>query len=308
MEKNMWKSFTCGVACQARSLSFAALAVCAAFLFTDCSDKKEVSIPVVPIETKRDTVDVEIEMVLIPAGTFRMGNITGYPEGSFREKPVHDVTITRAFLMGVTEVTQAQYEAVTWSNPSYFKGPDLPVAGVYWHEAVRFCNELSRRHGFDTCYTRVDYEYVCDFNANGYRLPTEAEWEYACRAGTETDFYTGNLTQPDHFSLDSALDRAAWYAANSGYKSHPVALKEPNAFGLYDMHGNVTEWCWDYYGRAYYTADPVVDPRGPAASRERVFRGGSWAGKPYTLRSSYRFSPTPADRNPNMGFRVVRTY
>ncbi len=248
------------------------------------------------------------DMALIPAGTFRMGNITAYPEGSAYETPVHEVTISRAFLMGITEVTQAEYDAVMWSNPSYFKGLDLPVEGLYWFEAVSFCNELSRRQGLDTCYSGSGTNIVCDFTANGYRLPTEAEWEYACRAGTETDFYTGNETHSGSSPLDPALDRVGWYSGNSGMSTHPVGEKEPNAFGLYDMHGNVSEWCWDWFGRSYYTSDPVVDPIGPGMAPSKVFRGGSSADKPYELRSSYRYSPSPAQRNSNMGFRVVRTY
>jgi formylglycine-generating enzyme len=178
--------------------------------------------------------------------------------------------------MARTEVTQEQYEAVMGSNPSNFKGPDLPVERVTWYEAVEYCNELSRQEGLDPCYSGSGASMLCDFTANGYRLPTEAEWEYACRAGTETDFHTGNMTHSGSSPLDPALDRAGWYFGNSGSTTHPVGEKEPNAFGLYDMHGNVWEWCWDWYASDYYASSPAEDPRGPASGSDRVVRGGSW--------------------------------
>jgi len=248
------------------------------------------------------------DMALIPAGTFRMGNITDHPTGDVGEKPVREVTITRPFLMARTEVTQEQYEAVMGSNPSDFKGPDLPVERVSWYGAVEFCNELSRQEGLDPCYSGSGTSIVCDFTANGYRLPTEAEWEYACRAGTETDFYTGNMTHSDHSPLDPALDRAGWYSGNSGSRTHPVGEKEANAFGLYDMHGNVFEWCWDWFGSGYYATSPAEDPRGPASGLFRVLRGGSWYFNARGCRSAFRLSDGPDFRNGRYGFRLVRTY
>jgi len=248
------------------------------------------------------------DMALIPAGTFRMGNITDHPDGFERERPVHEVTITRPFLMARTPVTQEQYEAVMGSNPSRFKGPDLPVERVTWYEAVEFCNEISRRKGLDPCYSGSGTSIVCDFTANGYRLPTEAEWEYACRAGTETDFYTGNMTHSGSSPLDPALGRAGWYGGNSGSTTHPVGEKEANAFGLNDMHGNVLEWCWDWYGSDYYAYSPAEDPRGPATGTRRVLRGGCWFDIARYCRSANRFSYYPDYRYYFYGFRLVRTY
>ncbi len=248
------------------------------------------------------------EMALIPAGTFRMGNVTDHLAGDSDEKPVHEVTITRPFLMSRTEVTQAQYEAVIGSNPSSRKGPDLPVEQVTWYDAVEFCNELSRREGLDPCYSGSGASIVCDFTANGYRLPTEAEWEYACRAGTETDFHTGNMTYSGASPLDPALDRAGWYAGNSGSRTHPIGEKEPNAFGLYDMHGNVWEWCWDWLAVNYYASSPADDPRGPASGIDRIFRGGAWNDIARVCRSADRVSIYPGSRDAYGGFRVVRTY
>jgi len=247
-------------------------------------------------------------MALIPAGTFRMGNITNHPDGWDNEKPVQEVTITRPFLMSRTEVTQEQYEAVMGSNPSWFKGADRPVERVNWYEAVEFCNELSRQEGLDPCYSGIGTSIVCDFTANGYRLPTEAEWEYACRAGTETDFYTGNMSHSGVSPLDPALDRAGWYGGNSGSTTHPVGEKKPNAFGLYDMHGNVWEWCWDRWDNNYYASSPAEDPRGPASGSFRVLRGGGWFSIARSCRSAYRSYNNPYFRNYYNGVRLVRTY
>ncbi|MBR9976778.1 MAG: formylglycine-generating enzyme family protein [Bacteroidetes bacterium] len=276
--------------------------ICAILMLATCSDNEDDS-PVTPNGNGHD-YDTTM-MALIPAGGFRMGDITS--KGYFDEKPVHDVSITRPFLMARTEVTQEQYEAVIGGNPSQFKDADLPVERVTWYEAVEFCNELSRQEGLDPCYSGSGSSIVCDFTANGYRLPTEAEWEYACRAGTETDFYTGNMTSPT--GVDPALDRAGWYYENSGSSTHPVGEKEHNAFGLYDMHGNVMEWCWDWYGNDYYASSPAEDPRGPTTGNYRVVRGGSWYDDARSCRSAYRIHRNPGHRVYGLlGFRVVRTY
>jgi formylglycine-generating enzyme len=250
----------------------------------------------------------EYPMEFIPAGTFRMGNITDHPDGLDREKPVHEVTITRAFMMSRTQVTMKQYRVVMGYNPSHFGGPDLPVEQVSWFEAVEFCNRLSLLVGLNPCYSGSGESIQCDFTANGYRLPTEAEWEYACRAGTETDFHTGNMTHSGSSPLDPALDRAGWYGGNSEGSTHPVALKEANDFYLYDMHGNVREWCWDWYSGNYYASSPAEDPRGPASGINRVLRGGSWYDFASYCRSADRDVAPPGRRgNDSVGFRLVRT-
>ena len=170
-----------------------------------------------------------------------------------------------------------------------------------------FCNELSRREGLSHCYSGNGLNIVCNFAAKGYRLPTEAEWEYACRAGTETDFQTGNMTHSGSTPLDPALDRAGWYDGNSGSSPVPVGEKKANAFGLYDMHGNVNEWCWDWSG-GHYPSRPVNDPRGPTSGTFRIQRGGSWYDIARDCRSASRDSSDPSARHNYGGFRVVRTY
>ena len=179
---------------------------------------------------------------LIPAGKFLMGSDTGAED----ERPVHEVRITKPFYLGVTEVTQEQWEKVTdLSSPYVIGSTDLPMDMMTWHEAVTFCKELSKS---DSTYD--------------YRLPTEAEWEFACRAGT-----TG-----DHYGI---IDGIAWYQKNGRTTIHPVAQKEPNAFGLHDMSGNVLEWCQDWYAPDYYQNSPAGDPSGPENGRFRVMRGGA---------------------------------
>ncbi len=208
---------------------------------------------------------IGMEFVKIPAGSFMMGDNS--------EKPIHKVTISRDFYMGKTEVTQAQWKALMGNNPSHFKGDNLPVETVSWDDAQEFIKKL---------------------NAKGegtYRLPTESEWEYAARAGTTGD-YAGNL------------DSMAWYGANSGNKTHEVGTKQANAFGLYDMHGNVWEWCQDWYGE--YSSSAQTDPTGASSGSFRVSRGGSWLNYGGLLRSANRNSYTPSDRYFNLGFRLVR--
>jgi formylglycine-generating enzyme required for sulfatase activity len=217
------------------------------------------------------------EYVKIPPGAFMMGCSPGdsacYPE----EKPSHRVVITRPFEMGKCQVTQAQYEAVMGSNPSYFPGPDRPVEGVRWDDAQKFCEALNNQNdGFR------------------YRLPTEAEWEYAARAGTTSSQY-------------GPLDEVAWYIKNSDGQTHPVGQKKPNQFGLYDTLGNVWEWVQDHYGLDYYTHSPESDPTGPATGEFRVARGGSWRGIARGFaRVSSRYIIRGGVRSIVIGFRCVR--
>jgi formylglycine-generating enzyme required for sulfatase activity len=230
--------------------------------------------------SKTWTNSIGMEFVLIPAGTFMMGSPDSDPDALDREKPAHQVTQSQAFYLGKYPVTQAQWEAVMGANPSAFKGADRPVENVSWDDVQAFMQKLNEREGVDH-----------------YRLPTEAQWEYACRAGSSTRYYFGD---------DAArLDDYAWYEENSDHQTHPVGQKHPNAWGLYDMHGNVWEWVQDWYGG--YTANPVTDPIGPTTGAvRRVVRGGSWLVTARFARSAYRLGrPPPGGRVGRLGFRCL---
>ena len=214
----------------------------------------------------------------------------------------HRVTLTRDFYMSAYEVTQGQYEAVTGANPSHFTGNDnRPVEMVTWFDAIHFANALSKREGFASCYDDTGAviggaggdPYGCE----GYRLPTEAEWEYAARAGSTTKYSFGNDA--------SQLGDYAWFYENLGRTTHAVGQKKLNAWGLYDMHGNVWEWVQDWYSSV--SGRSSVDPSGPASGSYRVIRGGSWISSAVHARSAIRSYSVPVVRNFDRGFRLVRT-
>ena len=242
-------------------------------------------------------------LVLIPAGPFSLGN-TGSYEGEYDEKPPVTIIISKPFYISKYEITQQQYKAVMGNNPSEFKGDNLPVEQVSWYDALNFCNALSQSEGLTPCYTMNGTKVTCDFEANGYRLPTEAEWEYAAKAGTKTDFYSGKLTYSGNSPIDPNLDKIAWYSANSSNATHPVGQKAPNAFGLYDMSGNVWEWCWDRY--AEYPSKETKDYQGPEIGTYRVYRGGGWRNLAWYCRSTNRDRNYLDDKNNSLGFRVVK--
>ena len=225
--------------------------------------------------------DLKLELNWIPPGSFVMGSPAELAKNK-AETPQFQVTITQGFWLGRTEVTQAQYEAVIKENPSTFKdgGPDAPVERVSWIDAMAFCEKLNER------------EASAGRLPDGFRytLPTEAQWEYACRAGT-TDEYPG----------DPAI--MAWYDGNSGGKTHTVATKQPNAWGLYDMSGNVLEWCLDWYGE--YPRGPAIDPAGPRTGYYRMARGGSCRAEMHVGRSASRAGGSPGRLDYTIGFRVA---
>jgi formylglycine-generating enzyme required for sulfatase activity len=259
----------------------------------------------VPPGLKTITNTVGMKLVLVPEGEFLMGSPASDGDATDTQMPQHRVRLTRPFFLGATEVTQGQYLAVTGANPSRFNGSeDLPVENVSWFDAVNYCNALSRKEGLTPFY-RVQGETVevPDWNATGYRLPTEAEWEYACRAASTTLYSFGD---------DAAgLGAFAWYAGNSRTGNvrlpQPVGQKRPNAWGLYDMHGNVEEWCWDGYEADYYIKPPPAsDPLGPSQTASRVNRGGCWRLTPQRCRSAFRVGQAPGNRSAVLGFRVAR--
>jgi formylglycine-generating enzyme required for sulfatase activity len=221
------------------------------------------------------TNSIGMKFVMIPAGEFQMGaNLYEH------EKPVHNVKITKPFYMQAAEVTQKQWAAVMGNNPSNFRGDDLPVEQVSWNDAQEFIKKLNEKE-----------------RKKAYRLPTEAEWEYACRAGSKGKFCFGDN--------EGTLGEYAWYNANFECKTYPVGQKKPNAWGLFDMHGNVWEWCQDLYGSDYYSNSPFEDPQGPKIGGCRVLRGGCWDTQ-YAdhCRSATRLMNEPDYRAGNYGFRL----
>jgi formylglycine-generating enzyme required for sulfatase activity len=218
-----------------------------------------------------------VDMIWAPSGEFMMGD-----NGLEDATPARAVKIT-GFYMDAFEVSQAAYEALMGNNPAKYKNPDHPVEQLGWFGALKYCNMRSLKEGLTPCY---DLENLsCDFSANGYRLPTEAEWEYACRAGSDTDYSFG--------SRASDLLGAGWFEGNARNTTQAVGQKKANPWGLYDMHGNVQEWCNDTYSETYYAEAPGQDPCNFIAGDERVLRGGSWADDEESCRSAARYSEAP---------------
>jgi formylglycine-generating enzyme required for sulfatase activity len=239
---------------------------------------------------------IKLEMVLIPAGEFLMGSPDSDKQALDNEKPQHRLRITRPFYLGKYQVTQEEYQQVTGYNPSAFSATGqardrisrqdtkrFPVENVTWDEAVEFCHKLSN---------------LPEEKAAGrtYRLPSEAQWEYACRAGSMTKWCCGDD--------EASLVDYGWFDANSARTTHPVGEKKPNAWGLYDMHGNGWEWCQDWYDSGYYAHSPADDPMGPVTGSLRVFRGGGWIHEASCLRSAFRNFIEPGHRS-DLGLRVV---
>jgi formylglycine-generating enzyme required for sulfatase activity len=230
---------------------------------------------------KTYTNSIGMEFILIPSGSFTMGADKNFENANDDATPQHRVSINKPLYLGTYEVTQAQWAAVMGNNPSNYKGWSNPVEQVSWDDIQVFIQRLNQKEG----HTR-------------YRLPTEAEWEYAARAGTESTYSFGDDA--------GQLGRYAWYGENydSGF-THPVGQKQPNAWGLYDMHGNVWEWVQDWYGERYYSNSPGTDPKGPSSGSNRVIRGGSWNLNAEYCRSAYRDYIAPDYRYYIMGFRMA---
>ncbi len=275
-------------------------------------------------EETKQIIAIPENFALIPAGTFQMGSNAGNSDN----KPVHQVTITKTFYMGKYEVTQAEYEkycSYTGSkSPSsdYGDGDNYPAYCVSWYDALVYCNKRSIAEDLTPCYSisgntdpskwgtvpesrNIEWDaVVCDWYANGYRLPTEAEWEYAARAGDNT---VDSLTYSGTSDVNK-LGEYAWYDEIVKGKAHPVGTKKANGFGLYDMSGNVREWCWNWRTDSYDTeTEGGCDPTGTSAGFYRVYRGGSWNYYSERCAVSYRSYDTPNTPLSYFGFRVVRS-
>lgn len=225
---------------------------------------------------------IGMEFVLMPAGAFIMGENEPLAEGKDDERPAHEVTISKPYYIGRHEVTQEQWQRIMGSNPSLHKGENNPVDSVSWNDAQEFIKRLNEKEG-----------------GNLYRLPTEAEWEYAARGGRPTRYFFGNdqIQLPEH----------AWVTANAGGVTHPVGTKKPNQYGIHDTSGNVREWVQDWYDDDYYSRSPKIDPAGSETGHGRAYRGGSKDGAEFPTRSSYRWRETPDTKAQNLGFRLART-
>jgi formylglycine-generating enzyme required for sulfatase activity len=232
------------------------------------------------------TNSIGMKLSLIPPGQFTMGS-PPKEEWHRDDEVLHRVTISQPFYMAATEVTQQQWTALMGTNPSFCTGDELPVETVTWDQAAEFCRKLSAKEG------------------STYRLPTEAEWEYACRAGTTTPFHTGKTISPDQANYDGNSTYAGGPKGEFREETTTAGNFAPNAWGLHDMHGNVWEWCADWYGGPYPTGD-VTDPKGPDSGDRRIFRGGCWMNFPAVCRSANRAKVVPKSWNFHLGFRVVR--
>jgi formylglycine-generating enzyme required for sulfatase activity len=250
--------------------------------------------------------------VLVNGGTFLMGSSPEKSNNAVSDGLHHKVTLN-SFYIGRHQVTQKEYERLMQQNPSHFKGPMLPVEQISWYNAVDYCNRLSQQEGLTPAYTIEkfkkdpnnknsgdDLRWTVTWNrsAEGYRLPTEAEWEYAAKGGSGASrifLYAGS----------NDADMVSWYGANSKGSTHPVGGKAPNSIGLYDMSGNVWEWCWDWVGP--YTTEPQTDPAGAVSGSDRVYRGGGWAFSTKHLRCVDRYGTNPKHFGNYLGFRIVRS-
>jgi len=267
-----------------------------------------VDVPPEPVDIPSLSQDPLIDMVPLPGGRFWMGSPVWHRSAYDDERPRHRVTLS-PFLISRTAVTRGLWRRVMAGAPEHLqtqeprgweRGEDDLPADLDWYAALAFCNALSLHAGRWPCYRQLDGDWCCDWEADGYRLPTEAEWEYACRGGRRSPWHWG------HWAWSAGY--YAWYSANAGMRLYPVGQKDPNPFGLSDMAGNCWEWCWDRYGA--YQGGPVEDPRGAVEGHDRVLRGGSHTMGHRGLRSANRLRSTPSRRLGDygyFGFRCVRS-
>jgi sulfatase modifying factor 1 len=289
----------------AKSLAAAVLAI---LLLPGCASPAPTPTTLAPTATAKPTVQALFpDMVLVEAGSFEMGAADGSPD----QQPVHTVRLTRSFYIAKCAVTFDEYDrfcADTGRTAPADRGERgmLPVIDVTWYDAAAYCNWLSEKQGLTPAYSGSGRTIRCDFSANGYRLPAEAEWEYAARGGQKSKGFT--------YAGSDSPNEVAWYAANSEGVMHPVGQKQPNELGLYDMSGNLYEWCWDFYSADYYAASLTDDPTGPLSppavttprGPEHVRRSGSWRENATSIGVTFR-SRDYASYVGDNGFRLVRT-
>ncbi len=226
-------------------------------------------------------------LIPIPGGTFVMGDKDEV------DAPLHEVSVS-PFLMDRNLVSQENYQTLMGDNPSRWKSPRNPVESVRWSDAVRYCNKRSEAEGLRPCYDLKTWK--CDFEAPGYRLPTEAEWEYACRAGTRTAYFFGDSP--------ARLTTYAWFDKNASGKPHATGQKDPNPWGLHDICGNLWQWCNDFYKVDYYRKSPPQNPRGPDSGENKVVRGGAWRFSADNCRSGYRYNESPGYADVCFGYDI----
>jgi formylglycine-generating enzyme required for sulfatase activity len=248
-----------------------------------------------PVPTPLPSAAMLDGFVLVAAGTFMMGSPVSEVK-RINNEVQHKVTISKPFYMGKYEVTQKEWAAVMRTNPSKFKGDNLPVEMVSWYDAIAYCNKRSIKERLTPAYTVSGTNVSCNWSANGYRLPTEAEWEYAARGGSGAGYQV--------YAGSNSVDSVGWYDDNSGSKTHPVGTKAANSLGIHDMSGNVWEWCWDWKGD--YPTSPQTDPMGASSDLKRVIRGGGWLDDDQALRSAYRDYDLPSRYDDYLGFRLLR--
>lgn len=279
---------------------------------TNSTEEESVSEPPASSQTVAKQ-DIPEEFVLIKGGSFQMGSPDSEPWRS-EDELQHTVTISD-FYMSKYELTQKEYEDITGNNPSNFSGENLPVENISWLDAVAYCNARSEKEGLSPVYTIDGQNVSWDKSADGYRLPTEAEWEYACRAGTTTPFYMENSPSDKdsnyygHYPYeieDNYFSQGNLEVKPGEYRQTTVSVDSfsENPYGLYNMHGNVSEWVWDYYGA--YSTDAQTDPTGPETGTLRVYRGGGWNDFAKNMRSAYRATLEQNKGSFNIGIRLVR--
>lgn len=248
---------------------------------------------------------LENNLIQVKGGTFKMGSKKSDASAELDEQKEHTVTLN-TFEINKFEVTVWEWKQFIKANkmkmppkPTWGWQDNYPINGITWNEAIAYCNWLSIKEKLQPCYTKKGPNFLCNFQANGYRLPTEAEWEFAAKGGTSSKNY--------RFSGSDKIEDVAWYKSNS--KGHPntIGTKLPNELGIYDMSGNVWEWCWDWYNKDFYKQEKGDNPKGPEMGERRTVRGGSWDSQPNYIRPANRISTIPSKTHEFYGFRTART-